>query len=98
LWGVGWLGWWSVSIAAVIVDARIPRVVLFIGTSSLAAYSALYLLGLELNLDQRGVPWYRRIPWQLAQILLLPIYSLLESYAVIYGVVRPTVGFHIVKK
>ena len=98
LWGVGWLGWWSVSIAAVLVDARIPRVVLFIGTSSLAAYSALYLLGLELNLDQRGVPWYRRIPWQLAQILLLPIYSLLESYAVIYGVVRPTVGFHIVKK
>ncbi len=56
LWGVGWLGWWSVSIAAVVVNARIPLGVLLIGTASLAAYSALYLLGLELNLDQRGLP------------------------------------------
>ena len=45
LWGVGWLGWWSVSIAAVVVNARIPLAVLLIGTASLAAYSALYLLG-----------------------------------------------------
>jgi egghead protein (zeste-white 4 protein) len=98
LWGVGWLGWWSVSIAAVVVNARIPLVVLIIGTTSLAAYSALYLLGLELNLDQRNVVWYRRLPWHLAQILLLPVYSLLESTAVIYGVIRPDFDFHVVKK
>lgn len=98
LWGVGWLGWWSVSIAAVAVNARISLPVLVVGTSSLAAYSALYLLGLELNLDQRGVPWPRRIPWHLMQILLLPAYSLLESAAVIYGVIRPEFDFHIVKK
>jgi egghead protein (zeste-white 4 protein) len=98
LWGVGWLGWWSVSVAAVVVNARIPRVVLLIGTASLAAYSALYLLGLELNLDQRGVRWYHRVPWHLAQILLLPAYSLLESGAVLYGVIRPDFDFHVVKK
>jgi egghead protein (zeste-white 4 protein) len=98
LWGVGWLGWWSVSIAAVVVDARIPRVVLLIGTASLAAYSALYLLGLELNLDQRGLRWYRRVPWHLLQMLLLPAYSLLESAAVVYGVVKPDFDFHVVKK
>ena len=98
LWGVGWLGWWSVSIAAVLVNARIPWTVLLIGTASLAAYSALYLLGLELNLDQRGLPWYRRLPWHVAQMLLLPVYSLLESSAVLYGAIRPNFDFHIVKK
>jgi beta-1,4-mannosyltransferase len=98
LWGVGWLGWWSVSIAAVVVNARIPLVVLLIGTGSLAAYSALYLLGLELNLDQRNLPWYRRLPWHLAQILFLPVYSLLESAAVVYGVIKPDFDFHVVKK
>lgn len=98
LWGIGWLGWWSVSVAAVVVNARIPLGVLLIGTASLAAYSALYLLGLELNLDQRNVVWYRRVPWHIAQILLLPVYSLLESAAVIYGVILPDFDFHVVKK
>ena len=98
LWGVSWLGWWTVSIAALVINARIPLPVLLIGTASLAAYSALYLLGLELNLSQRGLPWFRRLPWYFLQVLLLPIYSLLESAAVVYGIIRPTVGFHIVKK
>jgi egghead protein (zeste-white 4 protein) len=98
LWGVGWLGWWSVSVAAVIVNARIPWGVLLVGTASLAAYSALYLLGLELNLDQRGLPWYRRILWHVAQVILLPVYSLMESAAVIYGVIKPDFDFHVVKK
>jgi egghead protein (zeste-white 4 protein) len=98
LWGIGWLGWWSVSIAAIVVNARIPWTVLLIGTASLAAYSALYLLGLELNLDQRGLPWYRRLPWHIAQFMLLPVYSLLESSAVLYGAIRPNFDFHIVKK
>jgi len=98
LWGIGWLGWWSISIAAVAVNARIPFAVLLIGAASLAAYSALYLLGLELNLVQRGLPWYRRLPWHVAQVLLLPVYSLLESSAVLYGAIRPNFDFHIVKK
>ena len=84
--------------AGAIVNARIPWTVLLIGTASLAAYSALYLLGLELNLDQRGLPWYKRLPWHVAQVLLLPVYSLLESSAVLYGAIRPNFDFHIVKK
>jgi egghead protein (zeste-white 4 protein) len=98
LWGVSWLGWWSVAVAAIVVDVRIPALVFLTGSVSLAAYSALYLLGLELNLVQRGVPWVRRIPWYVAQVVLLPVFSLLESSAVIYGVVRPDVNFHVVKK
>jgi len=98
LWGVGWLGWWSVSIAVILTNVRIPLVVFVVGAVSLAAYSALYLLGLDLNLHQRGLPWYRRIPWYVAQILLLPFFSMLEGSAVMYGLIRPDINFHVVKK
>ncbi len=98
LWGIGWLGWWSISIAVVAFDVRIPLVVFLVGSISLTAYSALYVLGLELNLDQRGVRWYRRIPWHILQVLLLPVFSLLEGSAVVYGVIRPDFDFHVVKK
>ena len=98
LWGVSWLGWWSISIAAMVVNVRIPSVVFFVGILSLSAYSALYLLGLELNLDQRDLPWNRRIPWHLGQIVLLPFFSILESSAVALGVFHPKRDFHIVKK
>jgi len=98
LWGIGWLGWWSISVAVILTHVRIPLPVFVVGAVSLAAYSALYLLGLELNLQQRGIPWYRRVPWYFAQILLLPFFSLLEGFAVLYGMVRPDFSFHIVKK
>jgi egghead protein (zeste-white 4 protein) len=98
LWGVSWLGWWSISIAAMVANVRIPTVVFLVGILSLSAYSALYLLGLELNLDQRDLPWTRRIPWHLGQIVLLPFFSVLESSAVALGVFHPTRDFHVVKK
>jgi egghead protein (zeste-white 4 protein) len=98
LWGVGWLGWWIISIAAVITHAQIPFAVFLVGAISLSAYSALYVLGLELNLEQRGTPWYRRIPLHVLQVVLLPLFSLLEGSAVIYGLIRPDFAFHVVDK
>jgi len=98
MWGVSWLGWWSISVAAMVVDVRIPTVVFLVGILSLSAYTALYVLGLELNLDRRDLPRRRRVPWYLLQIALLPFFSLLESSAVALGILRPKRDFHVVKK
>jgi egghead protein (zeste-white 4 protein) len=98
LWGVGWLGWWSISVAVIVGNVRIPTAVFVVGALSLTAYSALYVMGLELNLQQRGLPWYRRLPWHVLQIVFLPFFSLLEGLAVVYGLVRPDFDFHVVKK
>jgi egghead protein (zeste-white 4 protein) len=98
LWGVSWLGWWAVSVAMFVTGARIPLGVFVVGVFSLAAYVAVYLVGLELNLSHRGLRWYRRLPWYVAQIVLMPLFSFMESAAVIYGLVRPERGFHVVKK
>jgi hypothetical protein len=81
-----------------VVDVRIPTVVFLVGILSLSAYTALYVLGLELNLDRRDLPRRRRVPWYLLQIALLPFFSLLESSAVALGILRPKRDFHVVKK
>lgn len=98
LWGLSWIGWWGVMAAILVTGTRVPLFVFATGVASMSAYVAQYLLGLELNLEQRGISWQRRIPWHLAQLVLTPVFSALESAAVIYALVRPERGFHVVKK
>jgi egghead protein (zeste-white 4 protein) len=98
LWGLSWIGWWGVMAAILATGTRVPLFVFATGVASVCAYVAQYLLGLELNLAQRGLPLRRRIPWHLAQLALTPVFSALESSAVVYALVRPERGFHVVKK
>jgi egghead protein (zeste-white 4 protein) len=98
VWGISWLGWSVISLAALALHARLPSAVFVVGAASLAAYAALYVLGLEVNLDHRGLRWYARLPWHIAQLVLLPAFSLLEAVAVVYGVIRRDIDFHVVKK
>ncbi len=98
LWGLSWIGWWGVTAAILMTGTRIPLFVFATGVASVSAYVAQYLLGLELNLTQRGVPLQRRIVWHVVQLLLTPVFSVLESSAVVYALVRPERGFHVVKK
>ncbi len=98
LWGMSWLGWWGVTVAILATGARIPLFVFLTGVASVSAYTAQYLLGLELNLVQRGVSLPRRLAWHGAQFLLTPVFSVLESSSVVYALLRPERGFHVVKK
>lgn len=66
---------------------------------SLAFYATLYLLGVEANLNEHGVCGiFERIVWYVLQIALLPVFSLIESAAILYALVRPETGFHVVQK
>ena len=66
---------------------------------AVASFAVLYLVGLKANLDEHGVTNpVKRAGWYAAQVLLLPVFSLLESLGVAYALVRPTAGFHVVKK
>jgi beta-1,4-mannosyltransferase len=68
------------------------------GTPS-AAFAALYFVGLAVNLDEHGIHRRtRRWFWTLVQLLLLPVFSLIESASVLYALLRPSTGFHVVKK
>jgi egghead protein (zeste-white 4 protein) len=64
-----------------------------------ASFTTLYLVGLRANLDEHGVTnRVKRAGWYGLQIVLFPVYSLMEAAGVAYALVRPGSGFHVVKK
>lgn len=71
----------------------------FFANFSYASFGTLYLTGLRANLDEHGITvWWQRTAWALAQVLLLPLFSALESAGILMAFFRPASGFHVVKK
>jgi egghead protein (zeste-white 4 protein) len=95
------LSWASVSYTytAFVVGTSAPAPVVLLADLTLAIYVSLYLIGLKLTLEAHGaIRPLRRIRLYLAQLLLIPVFSVLESAAVAWGVLEPDAGFHVVKK
>ncbi len=71
----------------------------FLANYSFASFSTLYLVGLEANLNEHGVKRLReRISWFIKQIVLLPVFNVMEGSGVLAAVFLPAAGFHVVKK
>lgn len=71
----------------------------FFANYSFASFAVLYIIGLKANLDEHGIHnFWQRSLWYIAQLILFPTFSLLESVGVLAAVFRPTAGFHVVKK
>jgi egghead protein (zeste-white 4 protein) len=71
----------------------------FLANYSFASFGVLYMVGLRANLDEFGITqWWKRLGWYIAQIALLPFFSLLESVGVLAAIFRPVSGFHVVNK
>jgi hypothetical protein len=77
---------------------RAPGVVFVGGNLAFSVYVALYLVGLDRNLDDRGVSRVGRLPWYALQVILTPVFSLMEASAVLWGLFRPDRDFHVVTK
>lgn len=76
-----------------------PPAIHLLANFSFASFAVLYLIGLRANLDEYGITSARkRLGWSVAQVLLLPIFSTMESIGVLYAIFRPVSGFHVVKK
>jgi beta-1,4-mannosyltransferase len=71
----------------------------FLANDSFSAFTTLYLIGLVANLREHGVnSLWKRAGWTLAQIVLLPLFNLMEGMGVLAAIFRPVSGFHVVKK
>ncbi len=71
----------------------------FLANYSFASFSTLYLVGLEANLDEHGIKRLReRVGWFIKQIVLLPVFNLMEGSGVLAAIFLPAAGFHVVKK
>jgi egghead protein (zeste-white 4 protein) len=66
---------------------------------SFAAFLVLYLMGLKANMDEAGITnQLVRLKWWVLQVVLLPAFSFLESMSVLWALVNPPKGFHVIKK
>ena len=66
---------------------------------SLAVYVATTLIGLQLNMREHGMRSVaQKVRWALIWLVCLPVFSLMESIAVAFAIVRPAKDFHVVRK
>lgn len=94
LWSISWL---AVAYTAFNLYAGllVNPVIFFLGALAFATYIMQYVLGLWINLRERD----ERRPWlYLPLVLLVPAWSLIESAGVLYGIIRPERGFHVINK
>lgn len=101
IWAVSWIGVLG-TYFNLFTGQRTPLLVQLLGDVALATYVGSYLTGLKINLDNlpatQQVSRTRRFTLYLLQLLLVPVFSLIEAAGVLYGLIRPDAGFHVVKK
>ena len=98
IWAVSWLGLAS-AYASMAAGLAAPLWIRVVGDTALATFVALYVLGLKLNLDEHEpVGMARALLLYVAQVVLIPIFCVLEAAGVVYGIVKPERGFHVICK
>jgi egghead protein (zeste-white 4 protein) len=97
LWSVSWLAIIYTYFNLVAGWKTSPEVQA-IGNLSLATYVVIYTVGLRTNLMLCDVSLARRVRLYIAQIACVPLFAILEATAVLYALVKPERGFHVVQK
>jgi egghead protein (zeste-white 4 protein) len=97
LWSVSWIAIIYTYFNYVVGWKTSPEVQV-IGNLSLASYVVIYTAGLRTNLMLYQVSFARRVRLYIAQIACIPLFAILEATAVLYALVKPETGFHVVQK
>ncbi len=87
------------TLAHLVSGAPLAWWIRYLANFSFMTFFILYLVGLRTNLDEHGVNvWWKRLGWYAAQIVLQPVFSVMENLGVLSAIVKPVGGFHVVKK
>lgn len=97
MWSIGWLALFY-SVIRIFAGVLVPAPVAWLGDLVFAAYVTNYALGGWVSLADRAEPVARRVRYLAMQVLLVPWFAVLEAAAVVYAIVRPERGFHVVRK
>ncbi|HVL93566.1 MAG TPA: glycosyltransferase family 2 protein, partial [Acidimicrobiales bacterium] len=98
LWAVSWLGL-VYTYVNLVTGFRTGTVVSTLGDFAFSLYLVSYLVGLYANLrDRPKLPLARQAGLYALQVVLLPVFTLMEAAGVIYALVRPERGFHVIRK
>ena len=87
------------TIGHLLYGFEVEPVVRLLANLSFASFATLYVVGLKANLDEHRVcnP-LERAGWCMAQVVLLPLFTLIEGLGVLGAIFKPVAGFHVVKK
>lgn len=98
LWGAAPLAL-AYTVLNMIVGSSVHETVRILADISFAAFLTLYVVGLRSNLNAAGITGpLRRFGWLVLQLVLAPVFGVIESVGVIAGIFSPVGGFHVVKK
>jgi beta-1,4-mannosyltransferase len=98
LWTVGWTGF-TYSLLHILSGVAIPSPLALVGDVIFAVYVTNYVMGLWVSLSGRnGVGVLQRGGYFVLQVLLIPVFTVMEASAVVYGLARPEQRFHVVEK
>jgi egghead protein (zeste-white 4 protein) len=97
-WSLAWLGV-LYTYVNFITGIDTPDLIWLAGTFAFAVYVTQYLVGLRINMDHRGIRgFWRRARLYVLQVLLVPVFALMEAAGVVYGIVKPESAFHVIRK
>lgn len=103
--GVTMLAWalsplaWVYTVAHFTMGGPVPAEVRLLANLSLGIYVATTFVGLRVNLTEHGVTnIFRRVGWYALWVVMLPAFSFMEATGVAYGIVKPSMKFHVVRK
>jgi egghead protein (zeste-white 4 protein) len=69
-----------------------------LGNGGLAFFITIYLVGLRANLRLKRVARSRALLFFAVQLACVPLFAALEGIGVLYALVRPDHGFHVIQK
>ncbi|GAB4342214.1 MAG: hypothetical protein Kow00117_21650 [Phototrophicales bacterium] len=96
MWSVSWLCLLMVYLN-VIFPTQTPVWLAIMGGVSFLYYVTLYVIGFLRTFDYKSLGW-RFFPLLLLQIILIPLFSAMESGGVVYGLLAPPRDFYVVQK
>ena len=97
-WSSAWLGM-AYTVLNAFTGWRTAPGLSLLGDVCLAVFTVTYLVGLTVNLrDVPDLGGLRRGAIFVLTVVLIPFFAVLESAGVLYAIVRPERGFHVVDK
>jgi egghead protein (zeste-white 4 protein) len=97
VWSLGWL----VIIYTLLnfyIGYQTPLALRLGGDVVFTYFISTYLIGLRVNLEESPTGLLKTFAWALAQLVTLPLHTVLEAAGVLYGLLRPDMGFHVIEK
>lgn len=87
------------TILNLLIGCSTNAVIRGLANFTLAFYITLYVLGVEINLkERRQATLAKRIKWYTLVVVLIPWFSIIESASIMYALIKPEKGFHVVQK